>query len=157
MRKLTPEQAAAMGKLGGRKRGSKNQATKDREAALSDYRERVRHLTGNLLNYQLTLARGQTFLYKIEINPKTKQKSRPILIEDQETIEAYLNHELDNESDEYYYLTTKEPNTNTIDSMLDRTYGKSVAITQVQGSDGGPLEVTVINYGTDNTTLPVQP
>lgn len=148
--------ARANGMKGGRPKGSKSKHVLDREQMLAEWRGRVQGLTTNLLNYQLTLARGQTFLYKIEINPKTKQKSRPILIEDQETIEAFLNDELNNEADEYYYLTAKEPNNQAIDSMLDRTYGRSVAITQVQGAGGGPLEVKVINYGSDNTPPPVQ-
>ncbi len=149
--KLTPQRASLIGKLGGRPKGSKTQAVKDREVAFQAYKERVSQNVNNLLNHQLSLARGLQFLYKIEINSKTKAKSRPILIEDQETLEAFLNGDLDNEKDEYYYLTTKEPNNQAIDSMMDRTYGRAVAVTQLEGPGGGPLEIKIIKYG-DNAS-----
>lgn len=140
------------GKKGGRPKGSKTKATLLKEEVMKAWRQRVMEQANNLLNYQLTLARGQTFLYKIEINPKTKSKSRPILVEDQEIIEAYLNNELNNEKDEYYYLTTKEPSNHAIDSMLDRAAGKATNVTEISGTDGGPISVTVIKYG-DNPTV----
>lgn len=140
------------GKKGGRPKGTKTKATLQKEEVMRAWRTRVFERANDLLNYQLTLARGQTFLYKIEINPKTKTKSRPILIEDQATIEAYLNEELNNESDEYYFLTTKEPSNHAIDSMLDRAAGRAVSSVELTGTDGGPISVNVIKYG-DNPAV----
>lgn len=36
----------------------------------------------------------------------------------------------------YYFLTTKAPDGRSIDSMIDRVFGKSV--TRIAGGDGGP-------------------
>ncbi len=42
---------------------------------------------------QFALARGQQFLYRIDIDPKTKHRSRPELIDDEPTIRAFLDGE----------------------------------------------------------------
>lgn len=148
------QSARENGKLGGRPKGSKSKATKEKEAVLQAFRERVMSIADDLLDSQLTLAKGQTFLYKIEkelvIGPKggkTYRNKRPVQVTEQWEIEAYLEGLLeegdkDNDNDPnatYYFLTVKEPNNNAIDSMLDRTFGKSVSRTELTGKDGEAL------------------
>lgn len=142
------------GKKGGRPKGSKSQATLEKEAVLKAFRERAMRSADLLFNAQLTLARGQTFLYKIEkelqIGPKGGKKyvsSRPKLVENQTEIEMYLEGlieegDMEDENDPlatYYFLTTKEPSNMAIDSLLDRTFGKSVQSVELSGPDGKPL------------------
>lgn len=127
------------GKLGGRPKGSRSEKTLEKELILKGYRERVMGVTDLLLNSQLTLARGQQYLFKIEKKKLTGPKGgvsyipqRPKLVTSEIEIQNYLEGLVD-ESDmddndpaaTYYYLTTKDPSSQTIDSMLDRTFGKS--------------------------------
>ncbi len=162
------------GKKGGRPKGSKSQATLEREAVMSAWRQRVFHFANRLLDSQMTLAQGQMFLYRVdkEFIPTGKgpaggyyRKKKPVLVEDEWEIRAYVERDVeganpaddDNDSGSaYYYITAKEPNNMAIDSMLDRAGGKAVATTQITGAAGGALEVKIINYG-DNTATPVQP
>lgn len=131
--------ARANGLKGGRPKGSKSPKTLEKEAVLREYKTRVMGVTNILLNSQLTLAKGQQYLFKIEKKKLTGPKGgvsyipqRPKLVTSQIEIQNYLEGLLD-ESDiddndpaaTYYYLTTKDPNSQTIDSMLDRTFGKS--------------------------------
>ncbi len=51
---------------GGRPKGKKSPKTLEREAILKAFRERAMRHADVLFNSQITLARGQTFLYKIE-------------------------------------------------------------------------------------------
>lgn len=161
---ISPEQARANGKKGGRPLGSKSLASLERDKVMAAWRQRVFRFADNLLDSQMTLAVGQMFLYRIdkEFVPTGKgpdggfyKKLKPVLVEDEWEIRAYIEREVEggNPHDDtdagsaYYYITAKEPNNQAIDSMLDRAGGRAVAITQVQGHDGGALEVKIVNYG----------
>lgn len=123
---------------GGRPKGSKSKGTLEREAVIAAFRQRAMHVADLLLDSQLTLARGQTFLYKIEKEwvPSGKdgfyKKKKPVLVESQAEIEQYLEgHVVEGDPDDdhdpaatYYFITTKEPDNNAIDSILDRTFGR---------------------------------
>lgn len=168
----TPEQARINGAKGGRPKGVKNAATLERDAVMAAWKQRVYHFADNLLDSQMTLARGQMFLYRIDkeyvITGKGKgfwRKMRPVQVGDEEEIRNFMDKEADgtNPSEDdsesgssYYYITAKEPSNQAIDSMLDRAAGRAVATTQIQGHDGGALEVKIVNYGSDNTTPPLQ-
>jgi hypothetical protein len=138
----------------GRKPGTKNAKTLEKERVLAEVRERIMRSAQLILDGQLSLARGQQFLYKIEkelvVGPKGGKKyvsSKPKLVTDQWEIEAWLEGEIQNgdmedENDPdatYYFLTTKEPNNMAIDSMLDRAFGKSTQRTEVSSPDGQPI------------------
>jgi hypothetical protein len=142
------------GKKGGRPKGSKSKATLKREAVIAAFRDRVMSVADQLLDAQLSLSKGQTFLYKIEkekvIGPKggvSYKNKKPVLVTNQEEIERYLERlvdegDMDDENDPgdaYYYITTKEPNNMAIDSMLDRTFGKPVNAIELTGKDGERL------------------
>ncbi len=133
----------------GRKPGVKTKVVLEREATLKAFRERAMKHADILFNSQITIARGQTFLYKIEkeliIGPKggkTYRSKKPELVTSQYEIEMYLEGlieegDKDDENDRratYYFLTTKEPNNNAIDSLLDRTFGKSAQSLEIKGT-----------------------
>lgn len=147
------EQNRINGKRGGRPKGKKSLKTLEKEAVLKAFRERAMKHADILFDAQLTLARGQTFLYKIEkelvIGPKGGKKyinSRPKLVTEQWEIEAYLAREVeegdaDDENDPnatYYFLTAKEPNNNAIEGLLDRTFGKATQSIELTPKDPIP-------------------
>jgi len=140
------------GKKGGRPKGRKNDATLEKEAVLAAFKEKTMKAADILFTSQLHLAKGQTFLYKIEkelqIGPKGGKKyvrSKPILVTDQAEIEAYLQNEIvegdvEDENDPeatYYFLTTKEPDNKAADSLLDRTFGKSAQVIEADITSKG--------------------
>lgn len=128
----------------GRPRGSKEPHTLEREAVLRAYRERVCKVADRLLDAEITVARGCSFLWK---KPKTAPKGEPRkaeLVKDQATIQRYLDGDLDQDPDDYYFITTERPDTNTIRNMFDRTFDKPAQRTEVSGPDGGPLEIKEI-------------
>lgn len=162
---ISPEQARINGRKGGRPLGVRNALTLEREAVLEAWKQRTFRFLDVLQDSQMTLARGQTFLYRIdkEFVATGKgplggfyKKLRPVIVEDPEEIRNFIEREgegsnpADDDNDSgsaYYYLTTKEPNNQAIDSMIDRATGKAIATTQHTGADGGPLEIKVVNYG----------
>lgn len=140
----------------GRKPGTKEKSTLEKEAVLKAFRDRVMRNADILFDSQMTLAKGQTFLYKIEkelqTGPKGGKKyvsSKPKLVTDQYEIERYLDGlivggDMDDENDPnatYYYLTTKEPDNKAIDSMLDRTFGR--ATQPLAGDNDSPIRLQI--------------
>lgn len=115
----------------GRRRGSRNEASLEKDRVLNEVRQRIMRKADGILNAQLSLAQGQQFLYRIdtEVVNNKKVKSKPVLVTDPEEIANYLDGEYgDGESvnteTEYYFITTKEPSNMAIDSMFDRTFDK---------------------------------
>lgn len=81
--------------------------------------------TKKLAHAQLSIAQGSSFLFHVHTNTKTGMRNKPERIEDLEIIESYLSGELQNDNEDYYYITTKEPNNNAIESIFDRVHGKA--------------------------------
>lgn len=144
---LSPKQLArnrASAALGGRPKGLKNKKTITKEIAKQYLVDRIIRAQDPLINAQLHIATGQTFLYKIEkefiktgTNKKTGEDNgywrnlKPVLVETQEEIQEYLEglieegdmHDDQDPSATYYYLTTKEPNNAAIDSLQQQLHG----------------------------------
>lgn len=144
---------------GGRPKGSKSPATLEKEAVLAAYRQRVMRNADILLDSQLSLAKGLQYLYKIEkkrkVGPRggvSYEAQKPELVTNPEEMRAYIEGTLEEGDAEdandpaatYYFLTSKDPDNRAIDSMLDRSFGKSTQT--VAGPDGGPVQVTVVKY-----------
>lgn len=111
----------------GRKRGSKSQKTIQKERVLAALRDRIMANADRILDAQLSIAQGQQFLYRIVTTKDAKgreTRSKPELITSEIIIEAYLNGDYEDSDDEYYFITTKEPNNMAIDSMFNRAFGK---------------------------------
>ncbi len=133
----------------GKKKGSKSVRTLEREAIINAYNQRAMGIVDLLLDSQITLARGQTFLYKIEKEevrgPKggiSYRSKPPKLVTSQWEIENYLEgldengDPIETDSDRgatYYYLTTKEPSNMALDSILNRTLGKPKETLELKG------------------------
>jgi len=120
---MAGEQSKINGKKGGRPPGKKNKATLEKEAAIARFQERVRHHIDPIFDSQLALARGCSYIYRVDEVKEGKEKKRKhVLVTDPEEIQAYLDDEI--EEEDYYYITTDKPDNNAIRDMLDRTFGK---------------------------------
>lgn len=144
--------SAENGKKGGRPKGKKSQATLQKEAILAAFRQKAMEAADVLFQSQMTLARGYSYLYKIEkeliVGPRGGERwqaKKPELVTSQMEIELYLAGLVDEDEIEtgpgatYYFIVTKDPNNMAIDSIFDRTFGKSVANVEINGK----LEHTV--------------
>lgn len=136
-------------KYGGKNKGGKNPKTLEREAVLMAYRQRTMKIADSLLDSQLVLAKGQTYLYKINKEKITGEKGKvwyknkkPVLVTDPDEIKDYLDRKVtegDEDDDKdpaatYYFLTTKDPDGSVIDSILDRTFGRAVQSVELAGT-----------------------
>lgn len=102
--------------------------------------QRVLRATDALLDSQISLAKGLSFLYRIDKKWIATGKGdagywrneKPVLVESRVEIEEYLEGLKDegdatDDQDEgaaYYFITTKEPNNEAIKDMLNRVHGK---------------------------------
>lgn len=125
---------------------------REKEIILNQYKQRVLLNVDPLINAQLTLAKGQTFLFKIT---KTKtpsgqwQRGRATRVTDEMEISMFLDGQLATGSDPddtkdpnpvYYYITAQEPSLQAIDSMLDRTFGRATQSVDIT-SQGKPTPI----------------
>lgn len=148
------------GKKGGRKKGSKNPETLEREAVLKEFRQKTMRAADILFNRQLKLAEGHMYLYKIEkeviIGPRGGKKiipKKPVRVTAEWEIEAYLMNQLDDgdiqdPEDTYYYITAEKGDTRALDSLLDRAFGKSTNVHVTEDEDGKqmPIQGNVIQF-----------
>jgi len=142
-------------KKAGRKPGTKNASTLEREAVLKELRNKVMTAADQLFVAQLTLASGYSVLYKIEKywmgsgKNRKLMKKKPQRVKALWEVEAYLNGLLDEgemhePEDTYYFIVMKDPNSAAIDSLLDRTFGRSTQAVEVSNPDGS-LKTVIIN------------
>ena len=134
--KITPEsikkRLEASAKGGRNKRGIKNKSTIDREKVLQLAKDIVAGRTRRLIDTQTLLAMGtiKVFVIRYEMIGKKKVAKKPELVTGEEQIinalhYEYADGESPNDNDEYYFVTTKDPDNQAINSLLDRTYGRS--------------------------------
>lgn len=144
----------------GRPEGSLTEATLEKQRVLNEVKQRIMRKAQRLIDSQFSLADGQQFLYRIDTTIDSKGKStrsKPILVTDPNEISDYLDGEYGdgdsaNTETEYYYITTKEPVNQAIDSMLDRTFDKAKQSTDVT-SNGESIQAILVKFinGKDNT------
>lgn len=125
----------------GRPKGSKEPQTIEREATLKAYRSRVCRQAERLLDAELVVAQGCSYLYR---KPKSAPKGEPRkaeLVTDPEVIRKFIDGELDHDELDWYFITTERPDTGTIRGMFDRTFDRPAQRVAVTGEDGGALVV----------------
>lgn len=141
----------------GRKPGTANQSTIWRAKVKRELQDRIAAHAEALLNSQLTLAKGVSYLYRIDKDSKGNNL-RPVLVTIPGEIEDYLAGNADEDS--YYYITTERPENRAIDSMLDRTFGKAEQSLDLKNTDGSlkPLVVdsTVAGKFIDAASQPTE-
>lgn len=133
-------------KNAGKKKGTKTPRVIERDLAFQRLRERVLNSADSLINSQMGIAKGLTFLYVIK-TIKGK-RSKPRLITDQQTIEEYLAGDLENNGFEYYFMSTQRPDNKALDSLLDRTFDKSVQRTEIKDPDGALKTIIIERHVT---------
>jgi DNA-directed RNA polymerase beta' subunit len=112
----------------GRPIGSQNKATIDEKIAKEELRQRVLKNVDTLMESQLSLARGVSYIYRIdEVEENGKKRKEKVLVTNPEEIRDALDkiESGDYEDGEYYYITTEKPDNRALDSLLDRVFGKS--------------------------------
>lgn len=115
----------------GRPKGSENAATKKRRLAEQEYRARVIRHVPELFNAQLNLAKGVTYLIRIDEvkNSKGQIVKKHRIVESPTEMIEVLDELQDSErgvvDDHYYYISHKPPSSAAIDSMMDRVFGKA--------------------------------
>lgn len=124
----------------GRPQGAKNKLTKDAKVREKGIKERILKNVDDLVNSQLALARGISFLYEIKMrNVAGRRKPEHILVKDPKRIKQFLDGDLEGE---YYYISQKAPDNRAIDSLLDRAFGKATTENNVNHD----FNINVINY-----------
>lgn len=128
-------------KYGGRPKGVRNKDTLVKEAMLDIFKKRTARAMHQLFNAQISIATGVQILYRIDKEYVQTGKSKgfwrakkPVIVTDPDEIADYLdglirNGEATEESQDpgaaYYYITVEKPENQAIDSLIDRTFGRS--------------------------------
>lgn len=145
-----------MGKKGGkrpgagRKKGTLNPATLEKMAINSAYAQKIMKSVDVLYEGQMTLARGVNYLYKVSKKWTGKGDDRkltqgdPERVTSQKDIEEYLQNVVSgvsvNESGvTYFFITTKPPDNNAIENMLNRALGPAAQVHKFEDKDGQPI------------------
>lgn len=114
----------------GRKPGTLNQKTLNAMAIKREYQDRIRRNAEKLFNAQFSLATGTQMLFVIRTDSRGNRR-KPEIVTDPEIISIFLETNegmsgtLDGDPDsEYYFMTTRNPDSRTLTDMLDRAMGK---------------------------------
>ena len=140
----------------GRKPGGMNQATKNAMAVKKEMNNRIAQNVDKLLNAQLGLALGETFLFvkrSIEL-PDGKRRYETEMVEDIDTIKEYVDddgYSLNNNGEDYYFISRKPANNQAIDSLLNRAFGKATEKVEIEG---GFFKAETLNIQIVNPEIP---
>lgn len=113
----------------GRKKGQLNQKTLDAMAVKKAYQDKIRRNADKLFNAQFSLATGTQMLFVVHTDSKGNRR-KPEMVTDPEIISRFIDENegvdgtLEGSDSEYFFLTTKLPDSRTISDMLDRAMGK---------------------------------
>lgn len=148
------------GKKGGRPKGKRSAKVLERERVLEGLRQRTLRVVDHLFNTQLTLAKGCTYLYRIDkewVATGGKNKGywrslKPVLVTSQSEIEDYLEglieegdaQDQNDAGAAYYFLTTDKPNGAVVESMFNRTFGTPVQSTKIVDDDGKSIPIATL-------------
>lgn len=119
-------------------KGTKIHRTLEKEAVIAAYRQRIMKHADNLFNAQYAKAVGSIQIFRVDEfeDENGKKKREHILLTDTDEIKQVLD-DTDGTSgvsgEKYYIVAPVLPDGKSIDSMLDRAFGKaqqSVEITE---------------------------
>lgn len=131
----------------GRKKGGKNASTIEREKVLELAKDIIAGRTKRLIDTQSILAMGAIKVFVIrshwEGTGKNKKliKSKPEIVVDDEEIANALDAEFGdgespNDENSYYFVVTKDPDNQAIESLLNRTFGRATENKNIAVSKG---------------------
>jgi hypothetical protein len=108
-------------KNSGRKKGQLSEVRKAELEALARFKERVAKRVDELFNVQMDKAIGEKHLICLDASTASAYK-----VTDLKVILDFYNGKLNKKgSKKYYSITTKDSDTKTVDSLLDRAFGKA--------------------------------
>lgn len=115
------------------------------------FKKRVALHSNAILNSLMNAALGEKYLYKIvmTVGKNGKSYKKHVRVTDPEEIQYYLDNPLETENETYYYISTKEPDINAANSLIDRFMGRpTTKVVGPKGPDGeeGPIKVIVANF-----------
>lgn len=141
----------------GRPKGRVNQSTLDAMAVKKKYQERIRKNADRLFNAQFSLATGTQMLFVIHTDSKGR-RGKPELVTDPDLISRFLDENEGedgsmkvtdyadgSECDDYFFITTKLPDSRTISDMLDRAMGKAESNLDIT-SNGKTIQGATITF-----------
>jgi hypothetical protein len=144
----------------GRPKGRLNQSTIDAMAVKREYQDKIRRNAEKLFNAQMSLASGVQMLFVIHTDSKGVRR-KPEMITDPDIISRFLEEREgqdgvmklgekaeDSKVEDYFFLTTKVPDSRTISDMLDRAFGKADATLDVT-SGGKTIKGATITFEDD--------
>jgi hypothetical protein len=110
----------------GRPLGSIEAKKASQIAAKERFLSRVHVNADKLFNAQLDKAVGEKYLMVKKTSGTGKdRKSWTEIVTDPELIKQFLDEELDDTDQEFYYMTTKPADNQAIQGLLDRGFGKA--------------------------------
>lgn len=110
----------------GRKKGKLDQVTLSRIEAQKQFKDRVAKNVDRLFNAQINKALGETYLMvKRKVGKGASARTVTEIVDSPEVIKQYLDGELDDTDDEWYYMSTKAADNFAIQNLLDRSFGKA--------------------------------
>ena len=127
----------------GPKKGSKHQSTIDREKILEEAKNIVAGRTRKLIDTQTVLAMGAIKIFKIHYHWEGSDKKRTLIkdkaeiVENEEEIKKVIDyeygsgdedpnsHEDDDKEYDYFFVITKDPDNQALNSLMDRTFGRA--------------------------------
>lgn len=121
--------------------------TEKKRIQMEAFRNSVFEAQQKLVNAQLAVALGTSWLYRVDIDDNGNRK-KPVQVTDEQEVQEYLAGMYDKGRAEYYYIFTEKPDTRAIDSLLDRALGKAES---VKSAPEEQEDLGVIIYPTSNT------
>lgn len=135
----------------GRKKGTKNPATLEREKVLAAVQQQIMEKAAGLVRSAMIPANGMNFVYRIDKKRNKKGDvifEKNVLVTDPHEIENALDLIADSENgkndNEFYFITTERPDHNAIKMLMDRAFGKPKESLDVNNPDGN-LKTIIIN------------
>ena len=113
-------------KTGGKKKGSKHKKTIEMEMALNLYKQEMLKELTPIIRSQQQLAKGLAVVLRRNLVKKGNRWVREgelVQVRDADEVERLLNS--DGQGDNWYIITTKDPNVKAIQDILDRIFGKA--------------------------------
>ena len=134
----------------GRKTGTLNKKTLEAMEVKRAYLDKIRRNADQLFNAQFSVAKGEQMLFVIKTDSKGNRR-KPEIVTDPEIIGRFLEENegmdgsLGDDDSEYFFLTTRSPDSRTITDMLDRALGRPDQSLDVT-SGGDKVNVALVRF-----------
>lgn len=134
----------------GRKKGTKNPATLEREKVLEEVRQQIMRKAPELVRAAMLPAMGVNFVYRIDETKNEKGRvvhKEHVLVTDPHEIAMALNQIEEGSTDpedKYYYVSAEKPDFRAVQMLWDRSLGKAKDMLEVTNPDGN-LKTIIIN------------